>query len=874
MNHMKNKHQPPHRTVALAANLVPDWGSVLITMFGLFGIGYELWLGFGRSSSDYKTVFTDAAMPLVAVVMTLLAWRASRNLALAPRVRRAWKILTFAFLAYFVGNSVWAYYEIILGVQPIVSWADPVYLGFYPLCLWGVLTFPMSERDEKKRLTFGLDVATVMLGAVMVIWHFLLEPIAMAEHSSFLEAVTTLAYPVGDLVLLLGIVVVVLRKPEPGVQRALGILTLGIIGMTVADLGYGYESLKGAYQGGNFPDKFYMVSFFLMALSAHYQTWSVSRRVSPTAAADQLAPPAETKHLFSWLPYLGIALGYGVLIWVCLHEPAAQVDWPLNQLIIGAIGITGLVVARQLIAVRENEGLLKERATRQSEARFQSLVQQSSDVISILGKDGVVLYISPSIERVFGYQPGELIGEKMKDFLFPSDSRQVLNAFRAIIREPGKTISVEMRARHRDQRWLDIEVTMTNLLDDPNVAGIVTNGRDITERRKAEEALRDSEENLRQAQKMEAVGQLAGGVAHDFNNLLAVVIGYADLALRRLPLEDLTTRRQVEEIKKAGNRATSLTRQLLAFSRKQVLQPKVLELNAVVADMDNMLQRLIGEHIEMRVSLKAESSNVKADPGQLEQILVNLAVNARDAMPGGGHLTISTSNVEIEADHTQKHGPSDAGRYVMIAVSDTGCGMSSELKSRIFEPFFTTKGVGKGTGLGLSTVHGIVKQSGGWLWVYSEPGQGTTFKIYLPQVDESVKAVERRPASSVNLRGTETVLLVEDEEVVRQLAAEVLQANGYNVLGAANGTEAIQVSNQHEGVIELMVTDVVMPVLGGRELAEKLFVTRPQMRVLYMSGYTDDAIVHHGVLDGSVAFLEKPFAADALSLKVREVLAV
>jgi PAS domain S-box-containing protein len=849
-----------------------DWGGLLTILLGVFAAGYELWLSLGHSSSDYKAIFTDAAMLPVTLVMTALAWRVSRVLGLDLRVRRAWKILTLAFLAYFVGNSVWFYYEIILGVQPAVSWADPIYLSFYPLCLWGVLTFPMKRRGHKKRLTFVLDVATVMLGAGMVIWHFLLQPIALAQHSGFLEALVTLAYPVGDMVLILGTVLVLLRKPEPGVRRTIGILTLGIMVVTVADLGYGYQTLKGDYQGGNWPDKFFMVSFFLMAFSAQYQHWRASHR-DPAAAATPVRSGADG-NLFRWLPYLGIVLGYAVLAWVVLNETGSQVDWPLDQLIIGSIGITVLVVVRQITAVFENEGLLKERATRESEARFQSLVQQSSDVISILAKDGTVLYISPSVDRVFGYQPDELLGRKMRDFLFPEDSQQAMGAFRAIVHEPGKTVSVEMRARHRDQRWLDIEVVMTNLLNDPNVAGIVTNGRDITERKKAEDALHDSEERLRQSQKMEAVGQLAGGVAHDFNNLLAVIIGYADLVLRRLPENDERTINNVREIRKAGDRATSLTRQLLAFSRKQVLQPKVLDLNSVVTDMDKMLQRLIGEHIEMRTSLRPEIGNIKADPGQIEQILLNLAVNARDAMPGGGCLTIETKNVELDSCYTQTHRPVEAGSYVMIAVSDTGCGMNAELQSRIFEPFFTTKETGKGTGLGLSTVHGIVKQSGGSIAVYSEVGHGTTFKIYLPRVAEATFASGPCLEKTRQLSGTETVLLVEDEEAVRGLAQEVLQSNGYRVLGASNGDEAVRVSDQHDGVIEIMVTDVVMPLLGGRELAEKLFITRPEMRVLYMSGYTDDAIVRHGVLDGSAAFLEKPFAPNALALKVREVLSV
>jgi CheY-like chemotaxis protein len=330
---------------------------------------------------------------------------------------------------------------------------------------------------------------------------------------------------------------------------------------------------------------------------------------------------------------------------------------------------------------------------------------------------------------------------------------------------------------------------------------------------------------------------------------------------------------KVEEIGKAGHRAAGLTRQLLAFSRKQVLQPKLLDLNTVVGDMDTMLKRLIGAHIEMLTILDPGLGIVKADPGQVEQVLLNLAVNARDAMPAGGKLTIQTRNVVLDSQFTQTHRAVEPGRYVMLAVSDSGTGMSEDVKSRIFEPFFTTKEKDKGTGLGLSTVYGIVKQSGGSIWVYSELGQGTTFKIYLPCVNQIADIVEAT-SSSVDYRGAETVLLVEDEDLVRQLANEMLVMNGYRVLQASQGVEALEVSRQHEGVIDLMVTDVVMPVMGGPELASRLALTRPDMRVLFMSGYTDEAIIHHGVLQEQTAFLQKPFTAEAFGRKLREVISV
>jgi len=377
-------------------------------------------------------------------------------------------------------------------------------------------------------------------------------------------------------------------------------------------------------------------------------------------------------------------------------------------------------------------------------------------------------------------------------------------------------------------------------------------------------------DQLRQSQKMEAVGQLAGGVAHDFNNLLTAIGGYSDLGMRRLNDSD-PLRRNLEEIKRASTRAGSLTRQLLAFSRKQMLQPKVIDLNTIVGEVDKMLRRLIGEDIDFITILESAPCLVKADPGQIEQVLVNLAVNARDAMPRGGKLTIQTNHVYLDEAYARTHVAVQSGHYILMAVSDTGIGIDLETQKRVFEPFFTTKEVGKGTGLGLSTVYGIVKQSGGSIWVYSEPGKGTAFKVYLPAINTIVET-EQKPTISETFGGWETVLLVEDEHIVRNLACEILEMHGYRVLTASDGEKACRVCEEYPEEINLMITDVVMPVMSGRELAERVAQRRPRMAVLYMSGYTDDAIVRHGVLDHDMPFLQKPFTPDAFARKVRDVL--
>jgi signal transduction histidine kinase/ActR/RegA family two-component response regulator len=397
------------------------------------------------------------------------------------------------------------------------------------------------------------------------------------------------------------------------------------------------------------------------------------------------------------------------------------------------------------------------------------------------------------------------------------------------------------------------------------------NSRLLAESRRAYDELAHTQGQLEQAQKMDAIGRLAGGVAHDFNNLLTVILGRTDILLAPLKPED-PMRRGIELIQRTAGRAADLTRQLLAFSRKQVLEATVLDLNVVTTDMKDMLARLIGEDIALVTTPGPDLGHVKADRGQIEQVVMNLAVNARDAMPQGGHLIIETENVDLDAEYVRRHVGARPGPHVMLAVSDSGVGIPREIQRHIFEPFFTTKEQGKGTGLGLATVYGIVKQSGGYIEVDSEPGRGTTFRIYLPRVDATAPAADRSARPIAAAGGTETILLVEDEEGVRELARDILRASGYTVIEARNGPEALLLCERHQGPLDLLLTDVVMPRMSGRELAERLAPLRPDLSVLYMSGYTDDAVIRHGVLGAGTPFLQKPFTPSALVSRVRETL--
>ncbi len=504
-----------------------------------------------------------------------------------------------------------------------------------------------------------------------------------------------------------------------------------------------------------------------------------------------------------------------------------------------------------------------EEALRASEERYRELFENASEILYTHDLAGNFTSLNKAGEQITGYSREEALRMNIADVAAPECKRLVRQMIERELDWEAPTIH-QWEILTKDGRRVALDINTRLIYQDGKPVGVQGIARDVTERKQLEE-------QLRQAQKMEAVGRLAGGVAHDFNNLLTVIKGYSDLLLDMVGTDD-RVRKAADEINKAANRAASLTRQLLAFSRQQVLQPRVLDLNTVVANVHSMLRRLIGEDIDLVTIPGAGLGRVKADPGQVEQVILNMAVNARDAMPDGGKLTITTANVELDEAYAHQHFTVRPGPYVMLAVSDTGCGMDAETRAHIFEPFFTTKEKGKGTGLGLATVYGIVKQSDGYIWVYSEPGQGTTFKIYLPRVDEAVGSLQPGSARTGPPRGSETVLLVEDEESVRVLVRDVLQRNGYNVLEVANGKEAIQLSERHPGPIHLVVTDVVMPGMSGRELARRLAIQRSDTKVLYMSGYTDDAIVHHGVLDPGTPFLEKPFTTDALARKVREVL--
>ncbi len=758
-----------------------------------------------------------------------------------PEYRLPWILLTCALALWVTGDTIQLGFRL-AGIEPSYpSSADIAYGAAYPIALLAAVL--VSRRGRPSWVRGLLDSAIVALSVGLGLWAFVFEPVAHDFGARWTESIVAAAYPTFDIAVAGALLPLVVARR--GLQPALAALILGYLAFACADVLYGLESLRGTYQSGALLDAGWLLGYSLIAFSVLTPSM---RSVGCTEA--------RPVRMTNWrLLLLGAAT---VVAPAALILPAVPRE---NDEIVGIAGaaIVVLVLVRLLLLLGDHRRV--EEHLRLSDARFRGAFESSPIGMAIISTSGRYLQANPSLCAMLGYLESEIHDKHLNEYAHPDDAELSIRLFERMVAAEQDRWQLEKRHIRQDgsMLWLGIVSTLVRGADGKPLY-VVSQMQDISESKRAEQL----EEQLRQAQKMEAVGRLAGGIAHDFNNLLTAIGGYAELALRRVPAEDAKLSSQIGAIHEAADRAASLTQQLLAFGRKQVIQPRVLQLNEVIESADALLRRLIPTEIEMHLDLDPTLVPVRADRSQLDQVLFNLAVNARDAMPGGGRLTIATRTVVLGDPAAAGLADAEPGTYAVLELRDTGVGMDEDTQGHIFEPFFTTKQIGSGTGLGLATVYGIVAQSGGHVAVESRPSLGTSMRIWLPAAQDAIEArdpeVTRTPEA-----GHETILLVEDDDVVRTLIADMLRESGYEVLEAGDPEKALAFRADYD----LVVTDMVMPRMNGRQLADQLRGERPKLRVLYISGYAEEGI---GPLDAGSEYLQKPFALVDLGEKVRALL--
>jgi len=820
------------------------------------------------TASPLGSVVSDAAHVLLSIAFMVAFYVAGRRPGLDTRIAVALRLLAAAESAVVIGNLMGLFEEVALHRDPTWSWPNVGLLTYYPLAIAAFLSLPRARRTHLEWWKFVLDTMIIAVGSGVVIWYFVMR--LGAAHFADGHPVIAAAYPVADVVLLFVLMTAALRPPHGNYARSFVLLVSGQVLGIVGDLQYTYVTSMTMSPSRMWADATFSVSYVLLiaAAESYHRTTDGNARGADSAMSNSSANESP-------LPYAVAAAVYILVLTVAVRQSRSA----LGLLVIGATPVTLLLAARGAVTGRQTGRLLAERAARAGEARFRALVQHASDATMILNGDGTIRFASPAAQRVLGRAGAALDGMMLTSLVEPADELVLTTLLEMAQRSSGRAVSATWRARHHDGTIHYLETVATNLSDEPAVAGLVLNARDVTERQ-------ELHERLAHAQRLEAVGQLAGGVAHDFNNIMTAISGNAELALVELPANAAATE-SLLEIRRAVERATALTRQLLAFSRKQVLRPQIVDLKTVVAGCERMLTRLIGEDIRLGVTLAADVPPVMADPGQLEQALVNLVVNARDAMPSGGQIRIETGYSTIDRSESRELPGFVPGQYAWICVRDTGVGMDDATRARVFEPFFTTKAPGHGTGLGLATVYGIVKQSGGYVYASSILGRGSSFTMYFPpapadEIDAPLAQPSRPstvqpvfnaspPTTKWSSRPGATVLVVEDESTVRAAIAQALARHGFNVLQAADGADGVAVGARHAGPIDVVVSDVIMPHLTGPAMIEQLRMTRPGLRALFISGYAAPQL--RGKLAASASsVLEKPFTLGTLTERVRDLL--
>jgi PAS domain S-box-containing protein len=836
-----NGEAAPAEAVRRARRDPLAWAMAILGIYILLSSAW--WLS-GLADPGLSSRLTAAAAMPGGIIMCLIALRLRGTNQVSHRTRHAWSVIAVGLIAFGVGALVNLSTSLVPGLGPIGVVGSALELSTYVLCGAALALLPKPVRTSFDITLFGLDVAIFAWSAAMLVWHFLILPDALATGRDLLAALGATVFPIADLTLMFVLVAIVLRGLEESTRAALAIAAGSMALVFVGDLIAGDEKLKGVYTLGGAAWAAYSVAWLGLALSAYAQ-WRIQDSDRPKRLADY-------SRSIPWLPYVAVILAF------TLPAIRGWNDTGLLQQHIPAAGLLmALVVARLAVTSRQNASL----ATAERE-KLAAAVDQAAEAILTTDRAGHVTYVNAAFAQITGLPISQVVGRDPDLLRGLADSGPMADMSAALAR--GSSWAGRVLLKRADGMPVEIDMAVSPMRDSTGkIAGSVAVARDISHERALEI-------QLSQAQRMEAVGRLAGGIAHDFNNILTAISGFAELAVSELP-GDHPVSSDLEQILKASDRAAALTRALLAFSRRQVMQAKLVDINDVLGGLTPMLGRLIGENIQLVVRLDPGLGMTMADRAQLEQVVVNLAVNARDAMPDGGTLVITTANTELDVSAAGAHIRSMPGSYVTLVVADTGVGMTPEVIEHAFEPFYTTKERTKGTGLGLSTVIGIVEQSGGFVEVKSEASAGSTFTVHLPQVAGAAQANDLLEFTGLTQGGTETILVTEDEDAVRLFVERVLTTAGYRVLTAAHGAAALATARSLVH-LDLLFTDVVMPGMSGVELAAELTRSRSGLPVIFASGYSEEDGLREALGNDSVPYLAKPFTAETLLAKVREVL--